>query len=48
MTNSLLWLCESTKVTNMDMCRDLKLDNTLLDNSKPPVLKLCDVRGPQS
>ena len=26
--------------------RDLKLDNTLLDNSKPPVLKLCDVRGP--
>ena len=24
------------------MCRDLKLDNALLDKSKPPVLKLCD------
>lgn len=23
-------------------CRDLKLDNTLLDNSDPPMLKLCD------
>lgn len=24
--------------------RDLKLDNTLLDEQSPPVLKLCDVR----
>ena len=23
-------------------CRDLKLDNTLLDDSNPPLLKLCD------
>ena len=23
-------------------CRDLKLDNTLLDGSNPPLLKLCD------
>ena len=23
-------------------CRDLKLDNTLLDDSQPPVLKICD------
>ena len=23
-------------------CRDLKLDNTLLDDSNPPMLKLCD------
>ena len=23
-------------------CRDLKLDNTLLDDSDPPMLKLCD------
>ncbi len=26
--------------------RDLKLDNTLLDDQKPPVIKLCDVRAP--
>lgn len=24
------------------MCRDLKLDNTLLDGSHPPRVKLCD------
>lgn len=24
------------------VCRDLKLDNTLLDDSDPPMLKLCD------
>lgn len=24
------------------LCRDLKLDNTLLDNSEPPMIKLCD------
>lgn len=24
------------------VCRDLKLDNTLLDDSDPPLLKLCD------
>ena len=23
-------------------CRDLKLDNTLLDRSNPPVIKICD------
>lgn len=23
-------------------CRDLKLDNTLLDDSQPPVIKVCD------
>ena len=27
------------------MCRDLKLDNTLLDGRDPPWLKLCDVSG---
>ncbi len=27
------------------MRRDLKLDNTLLDEQSPPVLKLCDVRA---
>lgn len=23
-------------------CRDLKLDNSLLDDQKPPFLKICD------
>ena len=37
--------CNSCKLTaNLHhvSCRDLKLDNTLLDGSHPPLLKLCD------
>lgn len=32
----------SDSITKGPLRRDLKLDNTLLDDSDPPMLKLCD------
>jgi len=29
-------------MTKLPVCRDLKLDNTLLTDTQPPTLKLCD------
>lgn len=39
---STLTMSQHIVSTDTSACRDLKLDNTLLDDSDPPMLKLCD------
>ncbi len=38
--NSLTYVCVPT--LGLCLCRDLKLDNTLLCKGDPPIVKLCD------